>query len=191
MRKKLALVFAITLLPCVSLAQEKPKDLPEIITFEGHGFAFKDNWQNKDKTKHGSLVVYDVVSAWDGHILKGNCVKFEVALKGAKWCFASAENKTRFEKKTEDGENDFLPFAGGRCALGMSWGTLMARGNPLSARVIVDDMGDAHLVMHGNVKWWWRFNDDRFGQARRLLLAVSGPRIVPNEQLEKDAKKTN
>jgi|GEM_PF-5996419 len=177
--------FALLLaLPSGVLAQEKPKQLPEIITFDGHGFAFKDNWQDKDKTKHGPLAVYDVVSAWDGHIQKADCAKFKTALKGATWCFASSENKTRFEKKTEEGENAFLPFAGGRCALGMSWGTLTARGNPLSARVIVDDMDNAHLVLHGNVKWWWKFNDERFGQARRLLLAVSGPRIVPNDHIK-------
>jgi YHS domain-containing protein len=173
------LLLMIGVLPAAHAQQS----LPEIITFKGKGFAFIPNWQDEDESKHGPLIVYDVVSAWGGGILEADCAKFQVKLKGAEWCFANAANKSRFEKNTtKGGDNSFLPFAGGRCALGMSWGTLLARGDPLSARVIVDDMRNAHLVMHGNVKWWWKFTNKEFGEARRLLLAVSGPRIVPNNE---------
>lgn len=189
--RMLALAAIVALSPCVAFAEEKPKGVPEYVTFDGKGFAWQDNWRDKDVKKRGPVVVYDIVSAWKGHVTVADCSTFQTKLKGVTWCFASEDNLKAFNAKTDDGENEYLPFAGGRCTLGVSWGLLGARGHPESARVITDPFGDAILVMHSNIKWWWQFKDEDLKRAMLAYNIASGPRIVPNEEFEKDTKKTN
>lgn len=103
------------------------QQLPDaIINNDGIGFS---------RMADGNLVAYDLVAAYDEHmIVEANCGAFKATVQGVGWCFSSAANKTTFEEATQDnGRNLYLPFVGGHCALGMSFGNLMARGDPRTA----------------------------------------------------------
>ena len=183
MRYAFVAAFCGILLSAPALANEQ-KNLPEFVTFGGYGFAWQANWRDRDESKRGPIVVYDVVSAWSGNVAKADCARFKSELRGATWCFSTEENKKAFDGKTKDGDNELLPSFGGRCALGVSWGMLTPRGHPESARVITDTFGDPILVMHSNIKWWWQFKEEDFKRALLAYNIAKGPRIVPNEQLK-------
>lgn len=106
-----------------ALAQQIPD---AIINNDGIGFS---------RMADGNLVAYDLVSAYDEHmIVEANCGAFKASAQGVSWCFSSAANKTSFEAATqENGRNHYLPFVGGHCSLGMSFGNLTARGDPRTA----------------------------------------------------------
>ena len=101
-----------------AFAQQMPD---AIINNDGIGFS---------RMADGNLVAYDLVAAYDEHmIVEANCGAFKATAKGVSWCFSSATNKTTFEAATQDnGSNQYLPFVGGHCALGMSFG-----GDPRTA----------------------------------------------------------
>ena len=97
-----------------------------IINNDGIGFS---------RMADGNLVAYDLVAAYDEHmIVEANCEAFKATAKGVSWCFSNATNKATFEAATQDnGNNQYLPFVGGHCSLGMSFGNLTARGDPRTA----------------------------------------------------------
>lgn len=182
--RKIAFMLALAF-PCFAWAGE-PKELPEIIAFDGYAFAWQDNWKEKDAAKRGKLLVYDVVSAWHGKPVLADCGKFQTKLKGVTWCFKDEANRKVFETKTEQGDNDYIPFAGGRCTAGASWGLLGARGDPTTARVLKDPFGEKILVLQSNKKWWIGFKDSDLRRAMAIVNVASGPRIVPNEEMKKE-----
>lgn len=106
-----------------ALAQQIPD---AIINNNGIGFS---------RMADGNLVAYDLVAAYDDNmIVEANCDAFQSSVQGVNWCFSSAANKTTFEAATqENGRNQYLPFVGGHCSLGMSFGNLTARGDPRTA----------------------------------------------------------
>ena len=106
-----------------AVAQQVPD---AIINNDGIGFS---------RMIDGELVAFDLVAAYDEHaIVVADCAQFKAKVQGVDWCFASASNKTTFEAATQDnGNNQYLPFVGGHCALGMSFGNLTARGDPRTA----------------------------------------------------------
>ena len=117
---------AITLLFVFSapaIAQQKPD---AIINVDGIGFS---------RIIDDELVAFDLVAAYDEHsIVEANCSAFKSRVQGVDWCFSSAENRATFDAATQDnGNNQYLPFVGGHCALGMSRGNLAARGDPRTA----------------------------------------------------------
>ena len=106
-----------------ALAQQAPD---AIINNDGIGFS---------RMVEGNLVAYDLVTAYDEHmVVEANCSAFKSSAQGVSWCFSSAANKATFEAATQDnGNNKYLPFVGGHCAMGMSVGNLTARGDPRTA----------------------------------------------------------
>lgn len=134
-RYLMVLLFA-GILPAQSQAQQTPD---AIINVDGVGFA---------RMIDGSRVAFDLVSAYDHHsITEADCSRFQSQVKGVSWCFSSAENLQSFEDATTDsGDNHYLPFVGGHCALGMRYGNLAARGDPRTAIRIGDQ-----LVLNGRL----------------------------------------
>ncbi|MHB1086745.1 MAG: hypothetical protein ACYCZ0_03290 [Minisyncoccota bacterium] len=193
--RKLLMVAVGILAACISgaaaqeaakpAAAEEKKPLLEIVVNDGVAFS----WRKHEK---GARIDYDIVSAWQNAKKGGgpdvaDCDKYQTKLKGAMWCFASAANLKKFLAETDkDGENAYLPFAGGRCALGASWGRLQAPGDPRTARVIDGDLGPM-LILHSAEKWWPMFKKDMFTRLQiaqmRLDFAVRLGDIVPNEKL--------
>lgn len=119
---------ATTLIACLSIstiawAQEVPD---AIMHNDGIGFS---------RMIEGELVAFDLVAAYDEHsVIEANCSQFKASVQGVDWCFASAANMGTFEAATqENGNNQYLPFVGGHCALGMAFGNLTARGDPRTA----------------------------------------------------------
>jgi len=106
-----------------AVAQQKPDS---IINVDGIGFS---------RIIDDELVAFDLVAAYDEHsIVEANCSAFKSRVQGVDWCFSSAENQATFDAATQDnGNNQYLPFVGGHCALGMSRGNLAARGDPRTA----------------------------------------------------------
>jgi len=106
-----------------AVAQQKPD---AIINVDGIGFS---------RIIDDELVAFDLVAAYDEHsIVEANCSAFKSRIQGVDWCFSSAENQATFDAATqENGNNQYLPFVGGHCALGMSRGNLAARGDPRTA----------------------------------------------------------
>ena len=106
-----------------AVAQQKPD---AIINVDGIGFS---------RIIDDELVAFDLVAAYDEHsIVEANCSAFKSRVQGVDWCFSSAENQATFDAATqENGNNQYLPFVGGHCALGMSRGNLAARGDPRTA----------------------------------------------------------
>ena len=118
-----AFIFLLASFPSVLHAQQVPD---AIINNDGIGFS---------RMADGELVAYDLVSAYDEHaITVADCAAFKSKVQGVSWCFSSAESKEAFDEATEEnGRNHYLPFVGGHCALGMSFGNLTARGDPRTA----------------------------------------------------------
>ena len=117
-----------------ALAQQIPD---AIINNDGMGFS---------RMADGTLIAYDLVAAYDEHMInEANCNAFKSSVQGVDWCFSSAANQTTFEAATQDnGRNKYIPFVGGHCALGMSFGNLTAKGDPRTA-VRIGDL----LVLNG------------------------------------------
>jgi hypothetical protein len=181
--------IALTLLSGLVLAtsataaeKEKPKPT-EVIANDGIAFSRVEG--EKDQKK---VIAYDVMSAWKNREPRvADCDAYSSRLKSVIWCFASAANKTAFDKATDkEGDNKYLPFAGGRCALGTSWGYLNAKGDPRTARILQHDLGPI-LVLQSQQKWWPTFSDKN--EASRLAdaqivysIAKMTGHIVPNAQ---------
>ena len=121
---------------------------PVIINNDGIGFSRKDD---------EVTVPYDPVAAFDQHtVVVADCSQFKVELKGLSWCFSTAENAQAFTDATSaEGENHYIPFGGGHCALGLVFDNLAARGDPRTAVRIGD-----HLVLNGNFDVRARFLTD-------------------------------
>lgn len=137
--------FTVLLVSLHATAQETH---PVIINNDDIGFSRKD----------GELTVpYDPVAAFDQHtIAVADCSQFKVELKGLSWCFSSAENAQAFSAATTaEGENHYIPFGGGHCALGLVFNNLAARGDPRTAVRIGN-----HLVLNGNFDVRARFLTD-------------------------------
>lgn len=110
---------------------------PAVINNEGIGFS---------RIEDGRVIAYDTVAAYEEHqILVANCDAYKVEHQGVSWCFASAENAQLFSTAVGEGRNNYVPFGGGHCAMGLSVGNLTARGDPRTAVRI----GNA-LVLNGN-----------------------------------------
>ena len=128
-------------------AHSQTETHPAIITNDGIGFS---------RVADETVIAYDLVEAYDNHsITVADCSAHKVTLKGAMWCFASAENAATFEQATENGDNHYLPFGGGHCSLGLAFNNLAARGDPRTA-VRVGDL----LVLNGNFDVRARFLTD-------------------------------
>src|SRR5690554_3857167 len=112
-----------TLLLTASLAASAQETHPVIINNDGIGFSRKDGEQ---------VLAYDPVAAYDQHMIQlADCASHKVDVKGVSWCFASAENAATFAAATTDsGDNKYIPFGGGHCALGLAFNNLAARGDP-------------------------------------------------------------
>ncbi len=137
--------FTVLLVSLHATAQETH---PIIINNDDIGFSRKD----------GELTVpYDPVAAFDQHtIAVADCSQFKVELKGLSWCFSTAENAQAFSAATTaEGENHYIPFGGGHCALGLVFNNLAARGDPRTAVRIGN-----HLVLNGNFDVRARFLTD-------------------------------
>jgi len=116
----------ITLLFVFSAPAVAQQKHDSIINVDGIGFS---------RIIDDELVAFDLVAAYDEHsIVEANCSAFKSRVQGVDWCFSSAENQATFDAATQDnGNNQYLPFVGGHCALGMSRGNLAARGDPRTA----------------------------------------------------------
>lgn len=128
---------------------------PVIINNDGIGFTRKD----------GDLTVaYDPVAAYDQHaIVVADCSRFKVELEGLSWCFSTAENAQAFSAATSvEGDNHYIPFGGGHCALGLVFNNLAARGDPRTAVRIGE-----HLVLNGNFDVRARFLTDTGANMRQ------------------------
>ncbi len=153
-----------------ALAQEIPD---AIINVDGIGFS---------RMIDDELVVFDLVAAYDEHmIVEANCTKFKAKVQGVDWCFSSAANLSAFEAATRDnGNNKYLPFVGGHCALGMSRGNLAARGDPRTAVRIGDQ-----LVLNGRFSVRTAFLEDsarNMDNARlRYQLALAAGNLKAND----------
>ena len=143
-----------------------------IINVDGIGFA---------RMIDDELVVFDLVAAYDEHmIVEANCSAFKAKVQGVDWCFSSVANLSTFEAATQDnGNNKYLPFVGGHCALGMSRGNLAARGDPRTAVRIGDQ-----LVLNGRFSVRTAFLEDterNMDNARlRYELALATGNLKPN-----------
>ena len=89
-----------------------------------------------------------------------------------------------FNARTKEDDNDYLPFAGGRCAASASWGLLGARGDPTTARIRKDPFGDKILVLQSDKKWWSGFTNSDLLRGMAVVNGASGPRIVPNAEMK-------
>lgn len=128
-------------------AQAQDETHPAIITNDGIGFS---------RVADDEVIAYDLVEAYDHHrTTVADCAAHQVMLRGATWCFASADNAATFQDATEDGDNHYLPFGGGHCSLGLAFDNLAARGDPRTA-VRVGDL----LVLNGNFDVRARFLAD-------------------------------
>lgn len=180
----LAIIVAVALVGEAAEAAEKNKPATEIIVNDGIAFSRTEGEKERKK-----VIAYDVVSAWqDSQPQVANCDKFSATLKGAKWCFATEVNKSAFLKATDkDGYNELLPFIGGRCALGASWGRIAAEGDPRTARIIQADLGPI-LVLQSAQKWWPMFEKHIFTRLQtagmRFDFAKRVGDIVPNDKNE-------
>lgn len=132
----LMVLLCAGIVPAQSQAQQVPD---AIINVDGVGFA---------RMIDGQRVAFDLVAAYDHHrIAEADCSRFQSEVKGVNWCFSSAENQQNFDAATTDsGDNHYLPFVGGHCALGMRYGNLAARGDPRTAIRIGDQ-----LVLNGRL----------------------------------------
>jgi len=174
MKTRILTVFAtIAVLfgACTSaLAQQTPD---AIINNEGIGFS---------RMADGKLVAYDLVSAYDEHmIVEANCGAFKSNVQGVNWCFSNAANQTSFETATqEDGRNKYVPFVGGHCAMGMSVGNLTAKGDPRTA-VRIGNL----LVLNGRFEVRTSFLQDterNMDNARlRYELAIAAGNLKVND----------
>lgn len=137
-----------TLMLTASLAASAQETHPVIINNDGIGFSRKDGEQ---------VLAYDPVAAYDQHMIQlADCATHKVDVKGVSWCFANAENAATFAAATTDsGDNKYIPFGGGHCALGLAFNNLAARGDPRTAVRIGD-----HLVLNGNFDVRARFLSD-------------------------------
>lgn len=141
-----------------------------IINNDGIGFTRKDG----DMT-----VPYDPVAAYDQHtIAVADCSQFKVELKGLSWCFSSADNAQAFTAATTpEGENHYIPFGGGHCALGLVFNNLAARGDPRTAVRVGE-----HLVLNGNFDVRARFLTDTDANMRQAATnfqsAISEGKLV-------------
>lgn len=177
------LVFTIFFTAVLTtLAKGETRVLPEIHVVDGHAFAWRDN----DKAP---LKVYDPVAALEGSVRLADCVLYKTIYKGATWCFANKRNLDKFAKHTDaKARNPYVPFLGGRCTLGASWGRLWAPGDPTTARIYTDDRGSKIVVLQSHKKWVPVFNDAGPSEIMRLAeanytLASTPVRIVPNDKL--------
>lgn len=142
---RFATVATLLVLSFSALAQEIPD---AIINIDGVGFS---------RMIDDRFVAFDLVAAYDEHaIVEADCGAFKADVKGVSWCFSSADNKATFDAATqENGNNKYLPFVGGHCALGMSFGNLTAKGDPRTA-IRIGDL----LVLNGRYVVRTRFLED-------------------------------
>ena len=165
----LTVITLLLVFSAPTFAQEKPD---AIINVDGIGFS---------RIIDDELVAFDLVAAYDEHsIVEANCSAFKSRLQGVDWCFSSAENQMTFESATRDnGNNQYLPFVGGHCALGMSRGNLVARGDPRTAIRIGNQ-----LVLNGRFSVRTAFLEDterNMGNARlRYELALASGALREN-----------
>ena len=141
-----AMASALMISAFAVVAQEETQ--PAVINNDGVGFSRKDG---------DAVIVYDPVAAFDQHMIQvADCSAHKVDLQGVSWCFASAENAESFKAATTDsGHNQYIPFGGGHCALGLAFNNLAARGDPRTAVRIGDN-----LVLNGNFDVRARFLTD-------------------------------
>lgn len=167
---RMAATAVLSIMCSSALAQQVPD---AIINIDGVGFS---------RMIDGSFVAFDLVAAYDDHtIVESDCSTYKADAKGVSWCFSSAENKATFEAATqENGNNKYLPFVGGHCALGMSFGNLTAKGDPRTA-IRVGDL----LVLNGRFVVRTRFLEDterNIDNARlRYELALAAGNLKVNE----------
>lgn len=128
------LTLAALMLPLAATAAEP---VAAIIANQGIGFS---------RMEEGKVIAYDTVAAYEQHqILVADCSAHKVDFQGVSWCFASAENASTFSAAVSEGRSNYIPFGGGHCAMGLSVGNLVARGDPRTAVRV----GNA-LVVNGN-----------------------------------------
>lgn len=163
------------LIACLGIsANAIAQQIPDaIINIDGVGFS---------RMIDDDFVAFDLVAAYDEHsIVVANCDQFKASVQGVDWCFSSAANKSTFEAATqEDGANQYLPFVGGHCALGMSLGNLTAKGDPRTAVRIGNQ-----LVLNGRFSVRTIFLQDserNMDNARlRYELAIAGGNLKVND----------
>jgi len=143
-----------------------------IIANEGIGFS---------RMEEGRVVAYDTVAAYENHqILVADCNAHSVDDEGVTWCFSSAENTQLFQAATEENRNKYIPFGGGHCAMGLSVGNLVARGDPRTA-VRIGNL----LVVNGNfdVRTSFLTDSERNLDLARLRyeMALKDGSLAPNK----------
>jgi YHS domain-containing protein len=118
-----------------------------IIENQGIGFSRVDN---------GRVIAYDTVAAFENHqVLVADCSSYSVEHKGVTWCFSNGENQQLFEAAINEGRENYIPFGGGHCSLGLAFGNLTARGDPRTTVRIGNQ-----LVLNGNFDVRSRFLQD-------------------------------
>jgi len=153
-----------------ALAQQVPD---AIVNNEGIGFS---------RMAEGKLIAYDLVAAYDEHtIVEADCSAFKARVQAVDWCFASAKNQETFTAATQENDsNQYLPFVGGHCAMGVSVGNLVARGDPRTAVRIGNQ-----LVLNGRFEVRTTFLQDserNMDNARlRYELAIAAGTLKVNE----------
>ncbi len=138
-------VFLVSLLSSITaFAQPVAK---AIIVNEGIGFS---------RVEASQVVAYDPVAAYEQHqILTADCNTHSVKYKGVTWCFSSLKNTEMFQAAAVKGNNNYVPFSGGHCALALSFGNLVVPGDPRTAIRIGEQ-----LVLNGNFDARARFLKD-------------------------------
>lgn len=184
----------LTLFILVSSTSAQAKDLhPEIIAFNGVGFAWpKDG--NVDDFKPGmSITAFDIVAMRDDHEARvADCSRWSASYKGVKWCFSSENNRKLFAESTDPRNKDkpvyekYLPMFGGRCALGTARGGVAIPGSPYAARTLTIE-GRTGVYMQISGEFWDEFDSDRKNYFWRAFAFMRVYRtagiIAPNDKL--------
>ncbi|MCI5105313.1 MAG: hypothetical protein MRY76_01230 [Pseudomonadales bacterium] len=136
---------ALALIPVLGTAAEPVAKA--IIENQGIGFSRVDN---------NRVIAYDTVAAYENHqVLVADCNSYSVEHRGVTWCFSNAENQQLFEAAVNEGRENYIPFGGGHCSLGLAFGNLTARGDPRTTVRIGNQ-----LVLNGNFDVRSRFLQD-------------------------------
>jgi YHS domain-containing protein len=169
MNRPILIMLALVLLPASLSAAEPVADV--IINNEGIGFS---------RMESGQVIAYDPVAAYNHQIIEADCSAHNVDYRGVTWCFANGENRQLFQSAANDGQNNYIPFGGGHCSLGLAFGNLTARGDPRTAIRIGNQ-----LVLNGNLDVRTRFLQDSERNmdmaTLRFDMAVKDGSLSPNE----------
>jgi hypothetical protein len=166
---------------------------PEIITFNGIGFAWPKDVDVEDFKPGMAVTAFDIVAMRNNHEARvADCGRWSATYKGVNWCFSSEKNHELFAASIDPKNKDkpeyemYLPMFGGRCALGTARGGAAIPGNPYAARTLTIE-GRTGVFLQLGGQFWDEFDSDRKNYFWRAFAFMRVYRasdvIVPNEKL--------